>query len=314
MKIRFEKRGLVYKPEGNFPWGLTHAQVPFPLELANGTIRIFFATRDAQSRSSVAFIDVDKADPRKVLYVHDKPCFSAGAPGTFDDSGTMPSWFMRDGNRILLYYTAWNKSETASYRLSIGVAASDDEGLTFKRLFPGPVLDRGPYDPIWVGQPCIMRENELWRMWYLSCEKIQYIHNHPEPFYNVKYAESTDGINWKRENKICVPFDANTDAVGRPFVWKQDGKYFMLHSNRKADGYRSEKAAGYRIELSVSSDGISWMNTGNTVAKSEEGWDTIMNEYTAVLPADDKSFWVFYNGNNFGGTGFGLARLTFEQA
>ena len=150
-------------------------------------------------------------------------------------------------------------------------------------------------------------------MWYLSCEKIEKIHGHPEPFYNVKYAESQDGISWKRDNIICIPFDANTDAIGRPFVFQRDETYFMLHSNRKADGYRTQKNAGYRLELSQSTDGLAWSKVENfQFEKSNEGWDDIMNEYSALIPCDKNSYWLFYNGNGFGATGFGLAKLIFE--
>ncbi len=315
MKISFRKIAHVYKPTGEFPWSRSHAQVPFPLRLDDGNIRIFFATRDEQSRSSVGFVDVDGNDPSKVIYVSSAASYAHGTPGTFDDSGTMPSWFTREDDKLVLYYTGWNKSDSASYRLSIGKAESSDDGKTFTRCFEGPVLDRGPYDPIWVGQPCVLKEDGTFKMWYLSCEKIVPINNHPEPCYNVKYATSKDGINWIRENKICIPFDSNTDAIGRPFVWKHKGLYYMLHSNRKADGYRTVKEAGYRIEASVSEDGVNWKLAGeNLFVKSDSGWDDVMNEYASVLPtADENKFWVFYNGNGFGQTGFGLAELTIEN-
>jgi hypothetical protein len=314
MKIKVEKFGNVFKPSGEFPWSKTHAQVPFPIQLNEKVIRVFFATRDEQSRSSVSFVDLDSVDPQKILNVHNAPCISPNTiPAAFDDSGTMPSWFTKEGRNITLYYTAWNKSDTASYRLSVGVADSVDEGVTFSRRFEGPVMDRGPHDPIWVGQPCVLKENGIYKMWYLSCEKIEAIHGHPEPFYNVKYAESSDGVEWKRKNDICIPFNKNTDAIGRPFVFKRGAEYFMLHSNRKADGYRAVKDAAYRIEMSHSADGINWKKVESfQFKKSEDGWDNLMNEYASLIPCGENSYWMFYNGNGFGGTGFGLAKLTFE--
>jgi predicted GH43/DUF377 family glycosyl hydrolase len=150
-------------------------------------------------------------------------------------------------------------------------------------------------------------------MWYLSCEKIEKILGHPEPFYNVKYATSADGINWRRQNQVCIPFDENTDSVGRPFVFRKGGHYFMLHSNRKALNYRNQKEAGYRLELSESEDGLAWSRVeGFVFPKSEQGWDDLMNEYAALLPADENSYWLFYNGNGFGASGFGLARLSID--
>eukprot|EP01136_Pigoraptor_vietnamica_P001290 Opistho-1_new@27722 len=103
MKITRGKH--IYKPSGLNHWGISHAQVPFAIKIEIGKIRVFFSTRDEKSRSGVTFIDVDEKNPENVLYIHDKLCLSHGSSGTFDDSGTMPSWFIKEDNRILLYYT-----------------------------------------------------------------------------------------------------------------------------------------------------------------------------------------------------------------
>jgi hypothetical protein len=41
---------------------------------------------------------------------------------------------------------------------------------------------------------------------------------------------------------------------------------------------------------------------------SASGWDNETVEYAAVVNAGDKTF-CFYNGNDFGVTGFGVAEL-----
>jgi predicted GH43/DUF377 family glycosyl hydrolase len=313
--MEWTKKGHIFKPTGEYSWSRSHAQVPFAYPLNDEVIRVFFATRDENSSSSTSFIDVDAKNPSNILKVHDKPVLQKGTQGGHDDSGTMPSWFLKVDGKLLLYYTAWNRSQEASYRLSIGLAESTDEGETFTRPFRGPVLDRNINDPIWVGQPCVLKEGDTWKMWYLCCEKIEVIDNHPEPFYNVKYAESKDGVNWVRNNEICIGFeDGKTDAIGRPCVWKYAGKYWMLHSNRMANGYRTDKNASYRIELSSSADGISWNHEeGFHMPKNGEDWDGMMNEYTSVVPAEnDGEFYVFYNGNGFGGAGFGYFTLKID--
>jgi len=260
----------------------------------------------------LSFIEVAADNPSKILYVHDKPILSKGPRGSFDDSGTMPSWFLNDGDLIYLYYTAWNKSVDASYRLSIGLALSRDGGVSFEKLFKGPILDRNINDPIWVGQPCVIKEEDKWKMWYLSCEKIEMINNHPEPFYNVKYAESNDGFNWNRNNDISIDFDfGKIDAIGRPCVFKEDGIYKMFHSNRAANGYRNDPNKSYSIGYSESKDGINWKRLDEKVGieKSEEGWDSIMNEYCTTYLLNDKRI-LIYNGNGFGESGFGYAELS----
>ena len=306
----WQKQGFIFKPSSDNDWSITHAQVPFPIKLPGNQIRIFFATRDAESRSSVSFIDVDANNPHRILKVNEKPCLQKGKAGYFDDSGTMPSWIVENEGKLLLYYTAWNKSATASYRLSIGIAESNDMGLTFKKMFEGPIMDRAQHDPIWVGQPCVLKEGDLWRMWYLSCQKIEYVNGHPEPFYNVKYAESSDGISWDRKNLVCIDFETDSiDAIGRPFVFKENGIYKMYHSNRSAIGYREQKDKAYRIGYSESTDGVNWIRLDDRsgIEKGSEGeWDSIMQEYCAIYFHEDNKY-MFYNGNGFGATGFGLA-------
>ena len=301
--------GLIYKPSGNLSWGRTHAQVPFAFKLNEEVVRIYFATRDNESRSSTTYIEVRASNPSDILYVHDKPVLTFGDRGTYDDSGAMPSWFLRNGRSVYLYYTGWNKSIGASYRLSIGLAVSNDEGVTFKKMFKGPIMDRDRNDPIWVAQPCVLLDKGKWKMWYLSCEKIEVINGHPEPFYNVKYAESIDGINWKRANTVCIGFEfGKIDAIGRPCVFMEDGIFKMFHSNRKAIGYRENKNAGYSIGYSESKDGIKWkrMDNKSGISKSKNGWDSIMNEYCTTYKHRGVRY-LIYNGNEFGKTGFGYA-------
>ena len=306
--IHWNKLGLVFKPTGEYSWSKSHAQVPFGFPLDKDTIRVFFSTRDEQSRSSVSFVDVDAANPTVVKYVHDQPCLQAGSLGYFDDSGTMPSWFVQMDGKIRLYYTAWNSSKTASYRLSIGIAESTDNGLTFDKIYDGPVMDRGIFDQIWVGQPSVIKEGNTWKMWYLSCTKIEYIDNHPEPFYNVKYATSEDGINWHKTGKVCIEYDDFTDAIGRPSVLFEDGMYKMFYAFRSAKDYRTDKTKSYRLGYAESANGIDWTRKDSEIGlnKSASGWDSEMITYAHVIKVNDKKM-AFFNGNGFGASGFGVA-------
>lgn len=310
MKVEIEKLGHVFKPDGSLSWSKTHAQVPFPMDFGD-RYRIYFSTRDDKGRSGVGYVETLKSDPAKVLYTSEIPCLTFGEQGMFDDSGTMPSWFIEHEGKIRMYYTGWNRSDSAAYRLAIGLAVSKDGGRTFQREYSGPVLDRGINDPIWVGQPCVLHENGTWKMWYLSCQKIEMINGRPEPFYNVRYAESADGIAWIRNEVTCIDFNETRDAIGRPFVWKMNKHYFMLHSDRNAEGYRDVPASGYRIALSESKDGLSWSPVELEISKSETGWDSVMNEYASVIQLSDNEVLMYYNGLGFGASGFGIARLKF---
>jgi len=96
------KQGLIFNTDGRRPWSQTHAQIPSPEVLDNGRIRIYYSTRDALNRSLTSFIEVNAANPKEVLYVHDRPILDFGRLGCFDDCGVMPSCVVTlDGTEYL---------------------------------------------------------------------------------------------------------------------------------------------------------------------------------------------------------------------
>ena len=305
--LKFNRCGNVFNPDGKIKDMQSHAQVPFAYQNGNSKFRIFFASRDKNSRSHVYFIDYDFAN-KTVLNISQKPSLAPGALGTFDDCGTMPSWFLDHNDKIYMYYTAWNLGGSVSYRLSIGLAISTDGGQSFQRLNNAPILDRSQYDPGWVAQPCVIKGDNLWRMWYLSCTKWEMINNHPEPFYHVKYAESTDGINWQRRGVVSVDYDSFTDAIGRPSVIKTSDGYLMFYSFRNARNYRSDPSKSYRMGLAFSKDGIAFERMDDKIEFTGEKlpWENLMQDYAHVIQHKNQMV-MFYNGNGFGQSGFGYA-------
>ena len=66
----------------------------------------------------------------------------------------------------------------------------------------------------------------------------------------------------------------------------------------------------YKIGYAESSDGINWLRLDNELSfnPSEKGWDSEMVEYPCVFE-HGREVCMLYNGNNYGETGFGLAKL-----
>ena len=220
----------------------------------------------------------------------------------------MPASIVKSNNKLLLYYTGWNRNLSTSYKLSIGIAISHNNGLTFERLFNGPILDRNMHDPIWVAQPYVIKEKNIWKMWYLSACDIKMINDHPEPFYNVKYAESKNGINWERKNIICIGINPEKDlhAIGRPFVFKEDGIYKMFHSNRSAIDYRIDSKRSYRLCYSESINGLDWEKKPFYLNKKGIPWVKEMDTYASFYKYKNQKKLIL-NGNGFGKSGFGYA-------
>jgi hypothetical protein len=308
--MKWSKGGVIFAPDNNYDWMCSHASIPVADRLDEETLRIYFGTRDAKGRSHVGHVDVEAGDPRKIIKVSDRPLLPLGQLGTFDDSGIMPSWIVNSGGRKYFYYIGWNPQVTVSYRLSIGLAVSDDGGATFAKYSDGPICDRDAQEPFFNTAPCVVREGDVWRMWYISCTGWEVINRWPEPHYHVKYAESADGVLWRRTGRVCIDYDEFTSAVGRPCVFKDEGGWKMFYSYRSATDYRTDPSQSYRLGYAESADGLTWTRKDAEVGihKSETGWDSEMIEYCSVYEHRGQRF-MLYNGNGFGKSGFGYAVL-----
>ncbi len=309
--MEWKKRGLIYVPKSNQNWMVSHAQLPTVDKVNDDVLRIYYGTRDRLNQTVTTYIEVEADNPQSILYVHDRPVLGLGELGCFDDSGAMPSWIVNHGGMKYLYYIGWNKSVTVSYRNSIGVAVSDDGGKTFTRIYKGPVVDRTKTEPHFCGASCVIVDNGLWRMWYLSAVKWVTHNEKPEPVYHIKYAESKDGANWDRPGTVCIDLKSPDEGgITRPCVIRENGIYKMWYCYRGIRDYRTNKANSYRTGYAESKDGLEWDRKDELVGidVSTEGWDSVMITYAHVYKYKGRKHMV-YNGNGFGASGFGYAYL-----
>jgi hypothetical protein len=285
-----------------------HAAVPVPDVLGEDRLRIYFSPRDAQGRSRVASSDVDPADPGAGHQLREQPILDLGRLGTFDDSGVMPSSIVTHEGIKYLYYIGWNQGVTVSYRNAIGLAISSDGGETFERAFEGAVVDRSASEPFFTATPFVLREPGGWRMWYASSTGWIVVDGRPEPVYVIKYAESADGVVWRRENVTCIEPKHPEEANARPWVVPGPNGYRMWFCYRRSRGYRHDPNAAYRIGYAESGDGISWQRKDEEagIDVSDTGWDSVMLAYPSGY-AHGGALHMLYNGNGFRETGIGHA-------
>lgn len=312
--MQWKKLGLIWAPNGEADWARSHATLPVVQDLGDGRWWIYVSTRDAAGKSRIGRLTVDASPlaedrPPTVISFDPAPVLSLGAPGTFDDSGVMPSWLVNHGDELWLYYIGWNVIGTVPYRLSIGLAVSSDGGRTFERYSEGPIVDRSRREPYFATAPCVRCEGDRWRMWYISCTSWALIKERWEPCYHVKYAESTDGVDWRITGVSCVEAGAG-GAIGRPCVFTRERGYGMIYSDRSITDYRVNPQAGYKFGYAESADGVTWrrLDAQVGIARSSEGWDSEMHEYCWVQEFRGATF-LLYNGNGFGRSGVGIARL-----
>lgn len=310
---QWQKRGLIYQAAGRNGFDHSHCHKPTPLLLDDETIRVYFGTRDVQGKTRTTFVDLNRHDPSKVVYVHDQPVLDLGKIGAFDDSGANVCSVLRVGDLVYMYFIGWNPSTTVHTRNAIGLAISRDGGWTFERAYDGAVLDRTKSEPYYTGAIDVMRSADgSFKTWYTSGSEWKLIGNKPEIFYHIKYAESDDGIDWVREDVTCIPPMHEFEATARPSVVVQDGRYRMWYSRRDLREFRKNPRMGYRGGYAESLDGIRWIRMDEQLdlccSANEQEWDSHAIAYPYVV-RDGEQYILFYNGNGFGKTGFGWASL-----
>jgi hypothetical protein len=298
--MKWVKKGLIFKPNGQYEWAITHAMLPIADHISDDIYRIYFSGRDKINRSHIGFVEVDINDPQKILNISADPVLGLGSLGSFDDNGVSPTWMVNHLGRKHLYYFGWNKGSLVRAAEVSGLAISDDDGKTFNRFSRAPIIDRTdsePYQILVISS--ILIEDGVWRMWYDSADEWQT----PElPRYNIKYAESTDGINWERKGIVSVDYKSRDESrVSRASVLKEDGVYKMWHCY--AIG-----SEGYRMGYAESNDGYKFerKDDGLTIQTSPMGWDSEMVCYPHVFKHKGQKI-MLYCGNGYGRTGFGMA-------
>jgi hypothetical protein len=183
--------------------------------------------------------------------------------------------------------------------------------LTFERAFEGPVVDRTRDEPFFTASPFVLKDEDRWRMWYASSTGWLTVDGHPEPLYVIKYGESDDGVEWRRENVTCIEPNHPEEANARPWVVPDGDRYRMWFCFRGSRGYRNDPAQSYRIGYAESTDGVSWsrMDDDAGIDISERGFDDQMITYPSVYEHRGVRH-LLYNGNGFGLTGIGHAVAT----
>ncbi len=309
--MTWNKKGLIFNVKGDYEWNKSHAQVPV-VDVLLDRYRVYYATRNSEGKSNVSYIELDLENPSKILYENDKPLLSFGNLGAFDDSGMMPSSILNVGNKKYLYYIGWTTRVSVPYNNAIGLAISDDGGKSFKKISEGPIITINHVEPYFSGTSYVLKENALFRMWYLSCISWKRIAEKVEPIYNLKYAESKDGIHWNQTGKVAIELEKGEGGLVSASVIKQNGVYRMWFGKRKDSDYRNNVQNTYRIGYAESENGIDWERKDEEagIELSHKGWDSEMISYPNVIKRQHELL-MFYNGNGFGKSGFGYASKKF---
>ncbi len=313
--FEIHRRGLIYDPMGHSAsaWMKEFAQCPTPLLLNDDLLRVFIATRPERNAalqyvSYPTFVDVSRNDLFQIKNVAERPVLELGKRGMFDEFGVMPSCLVKRDDELLLYYSGWTRAESVPYLIAIGVASSRDGGRSFQRLGDGSCLGLGIHDPYFVTGPMVQRIGQRWHMWYLRCTgwPVHPVSGRLEPMYRVAHATSDDALQWECDPALVLPALSEHECqdVFAPFF--DGGQWHAIFAHR-------DPVAGngaYRLGYACSDDLTVWQRLDATLqlTGADASWDAEMMCYPQMLKLDGRRL-MFYCGNGFGRTGFGLAEV-----
>ena len=295
----WEKLGLVFQ---NQITGYTHAALPIVIPSEkSGIFNVIFSARNNSNQSVPFKFSFDLAR-RRILNVSDVPLLIPGNAGTFDSDGVMPTCLIAEGGILHMFYIGWNRASDVPFRNSLGLAISKDQGQSFHKVYEGPILDRSIYDPCFVASCDILKEEDDFKMWYLSAIKWEKNGDHWKHFYHIKTAVSTNLRTWERTGNVAINFsNASEYAISTPRVLRSGSTYRMWYS------HRGSHSPNYQIGYAESSNGATWDRKDNLInLPLGQDWDSEMTCYPFLFHYDN-DLYMLYNGNGYGKSGIGLA-------
>jgi hypothetical protein len=278
-----------------------HAQLPV-VDVYSDTYKIYYSTRDENGCSIPMSISVFKYNLKYYLNPI-KINIPLGKPGTFDHYGVMPTDIITLSNGIkYLYYIGWSLRKDVPYHNTLGLAVSEDNGISWKKYSDGPIFNSCALEPGFIGTSKIFKNDDKWTMYYLSCREWININDKLEPTYDIKEAISSNGIDWTPTNKTIISLEENEGGIAS-FQMIGNKAWFSVRGKLY---YRSDNKESYKIKTATLIDGT-WIRDKNIdLDISSKGWDSEMVAYPYIIKEKEKLI-MFYNGNGFGKTGIGYA-------
>lgn len=184
-------------------------------------------------------------------------------------------------NNYKMWYSGYDGT-----KWSIGYATSYD-GINWERHSSNPVLswNNDPNEPKNFLTPFVIKDNNIYRMWYTSTPNDQ---NN----FKIGYAESNDGINWNKitSGQIIPSADDNEFAVVSPNVLKISDTDYRLW-------YVFNNGSNWVIGYATSNDGLNWDKyENNPVITQTMSWEGSQTGKSSVIHKDGM-FHMWYDTN-----------------
>jgi hypothetical protein len=155
-----------------------------------------------------------KVSASPLLERNDIDPYLTGSPCVLKDRGKWRMWYtsgvrwtVEDGKPKHYYHIKYAESENGLEWQRRGVVCLDFQG-----------------DEHVVARPCVVRDRDLYRMWY----------SYRGPSYRIGYAESEDGLSWtRRDDLVGIDVSASgfdSEMIEYAYVFDHKGERHMLYN------------------------------------------------------------------------------------
>lgn len=285
-----DQRVAFIPPNPRSIWRSLHSGMCSALPLKEGGYRVWVTGRIEGQPLSIGWVDLDR--DYRVTAECSEPCIVAEKEDWVSRpaAGVFMPCVVDCVDHLRMYFAASGGP---------GLAFSHDGGKSWEKL-PRRLLQLDAIDQVGIGTTCVVRDGPTWRLFYTTIQ--------PGNRYFIRYAESADGIEWKKPaNNLALDADPE-GSCSRPNVWNDGLRWLMLYSRAPAlaltGGVRQ-----YRIHLAESLDAKTFREIGLVLGPTGRSgdFDSQTVEYGWSFPDDHTLF--LYSGDDTGRTGFGVARL-----
>jgi hypothetical protein len=303
----WKSEGLIFNPSKKINVIKSHGWVPTPFKINDNIFKVFYAGRDKYNHSNIFSFDYSFKE-KKIKKYSKKPILKKGRLGCFDDCAVIPSHIIKINNKIYLYYIGWTRGVSVPYISSLGLALSNKINGNFKKYSEAPILGRNKNDPIFTASCFVYKNKKNYEMIYTS-NKSWKNNSFFIPNYNLKIASSKNGVYWNTNSNFLLKNKSTKEiAITRPWLIYEKKKKFLFYSYKD---YKN-KGRNYKIGYAEKYEN-KWIRKDKNMKFqiSNKGFDKNMQEYGSIVKHDN-NLYMFYNGNNYGEDGIGLARLEKE--
>lgn len=298
----WQRLGKIFTLDSLHPLMQSHSSNPTPHQIDTHIFRVFFSTRNVENKSSISFFDLDMSS-LEIKNQAQEPLISFQDDTFYSHGISLGCIYQKPNEKTFLTFMGWHIPKDSHWmgylgEMELNKALGEIDIPKQPIIFPEPKMD-----PISISYADIIQDQDTYYLFYGST--ITWDAGNQEMIHVINVATSKDAEHWEKHG-LAVPYQKNKiQAFSRPTIMKIDNVWHMWFSYRGGNGDK------YKIGHAKTTNLLSWdldLEKTSLYANPNAAWESEMVEYPYVFKYQN-DIYMLYNGNSYGKTGIGLAKL-----